>query len=124
MGKWEKTLLYLMAAFYVIAGIYHFVNPIFYKKIMPLWLPWHYSLIFISGVCEIVLGLMLLSQWTRKLAAWGLIALLIAVFPTNVQMMVNHREQQNPDLWVAILRLPIQLLLIGWAYRYTKSKKN
>ena len=91
---------------------------------MPPWLPWHYSLIFISGVCEIVLGLMLLSQRTRKLAAWGLIALLIAVFPANIQMMVNYREQQNPDLWVAILRLPIQLLLIGWAYRYTKSKRN
>ncbi|MBC7875110.1 MAG: DoxX family protein [Ferruginibacter sp.] len=120
----EKILLYSMAVFYVIAGIYHFVNPLFYKKIMPPWLPGHYTLIYASGVIEIVLGLLLVPEKTRVLAAWGIIALLIAVFPANLQMMLNYREQHHPYLWVAILRLPLQLLLIAWAYHYTKNKRK
>ena len=75
-----------MAVFYMAAGINHFVNPIFYKKIMPPWVPWHYPLIYISGGVEILLGLLLIPAPTRKLAAWGIIVLLLAVFPANVQM--------------------------------------
>ncbi len=85
---------------------------------------WHDTLILFSGIIEIVSGVLLLPIKTRPLAAWGIIALLIAVFPANVQMMINFREEQNPYLWIAILRLPLQLLLIGWAYQYTKNKKK
>ena len=112
-----------MEAFYVIAGINHFINPVFYKKIMPPWLDWHTTLIFISGALEIIFGVLLLPIKTRQLAAWGIIVLLIAVFPANVQMMVNFRNEQNPYLWIAVLRLPVQLLLIRWAYQFTKNKK-
>lgn len=113
-----------MAAFYTIAGINHFVQPLFYKKIMPYWLPGHDSLVYISGVCEIVFGILLLPPQTRKPAAWGIIALLVAVFPANIQMMLNYWYQQNPYLWVAVLRLPLQPLLIFWAYQFTKNKKK
>ena len=112
-----------MAAFYVMAGANHFINPDFYKKIMPPWLPGHCSLIYISGVFEIVFGLLLLPEQTRRPAAWCIIALLVAVFPANIQMMMNYRHQQSPYLWVAILRLPLQLLLIGWAYMFAKNRK-
>lgn len=122
MGKRKKISLRIMAAFYMIAGAYHFINPLFYKKIMPPWLPWHYYLIYISGVGEIILGLLLIPAETRKLAAWGIIILLVAVFPANVQMMLNYRHQQNPNLWIAILRLPLQPLFIWWAYLFTKNK--
>jgi len=124
MSKGKKISLYSMAAIYLAAGINHFVNPEFYNKIMPPWLPWHLSLIYISGLAEMILGILLFPEKTRKWAAWGIIILLVAVFPANIQMMLNYREQQNPYLWVAILRLPLQLLLIGWAFRFTKPAKK
>ncbi|HQW43970.1 MAG: DoxX family protein [Chitinophagaceae bacterium] len=124
MNKAKKISLYCMAAIYVGAGINHFVNPVFYKNIMPPWLPWHYPLITISGVVEIVLGLLLLHRPIRKWAAWGIIVLLVAVLPANVQMMINYKHQQNPYLWLAILRLPIQLLLIWWAYQFSRNKNS
>ncbi|MCY7310530.1 MAG: DoxX family protein [Chitinophagaceae bacterium] len=124
MGKRKMFSLYSMAAFYVLAGVNHFANPDFYKKIMPPWLPWHYSLIFISGVAEIVLGLLLLPVQTRKLAACGIIVLLVAILPANVQMMLNYQQQKNPYLWIAVVRLPLQLLFIGWAYQFAKSDRK
>ena len=94
--KVEKRIsLYSMAALYVLAGVNHFANPDFYKKIMPPWLPLHYSIIYISGVAEIVLGLLLLPKQTRKLAAWGIIVLLVAIFPANVQMMLNYQQKRK-----------------------------
>ena len=113
-----------MAAFYVMAGVNHFINPDFYKKIMPPWLPWHYLIIYFTGVCEIVFGLLLLPKQTRKPAAWGIIVLLVAVFPANIRMMLDFWHQHSPYLWLAILRLPLQLLLIGWAYLFVKNRKN
>ena len=123
MSKRKKTGLVIMAAFYVIAGAYHFIDPVFYKKIMPPWLPSHYFIIYFTGICEIVFGLLLIPQQTRKPAAWCIIVLLVFVFPANIQMMLNYWHQQNPYLWLAILRLPIQLLLILWAYMFAKNRK-
>lgn len=117
-----KTIfLYVMAVVYIAAGIYHFANPLFYKKIMPDYLPWHMQLIYISGACEIVLGLLLLPASTSTYAAWGIIALLIAVFPANIQMAINFYQKKHPYLWIALVRLPLQLVLIWWAYIYTKK---
>lgn len=113
-----------MAVLYAAAGINHFINPDFYKKIMPPYLPWHYTLIYISGVCEIVLGALLLPERTRPWAAWGIIALLVAVFPANVQMLLDYQRDQHPYLWIAMLRLPLQLLLIWWAFQYTKKRER
>lgn len=88
---------------------------------MPSWLPWHYPLIYISGICEMVFGILLLPKATRRLAAWGIILLLIAVFPANIQMMLNYQQEHDPNLWIAILRLPLQPLLIWWAWQFTKT---
>ncbi len=110
-----------MAALYVAAGINHFIHTAMYREIMPPWLTAHDVLIAVSGVLEILLGLLLLFSFSRRIAAWGIIALLIAVFPANVQMMQNYRAENNPALWLAVLRLPLQIVLIWWAYRYTKS---
>ena len=116
-----KTLTrFLFGALFVAAGLNHFRNPSFYVGIMPPALPWHLELVSISGVAEIVLGAMLLfPKWT-VMAAWGLVALLIAVFPANVHMAMH------PDLYPSIsptallIRLPIQGLLVAWAYWYTR----
>ncbi len=114
-------LLYLMAAVYVAAGIYHFVNPKLYMKIMPTYLPWHLQLVYISGVIEIVLGILLIPEGTRSVAAWLIIAMLIAIFPANVQMAVTFWQKNSPSLWIAIVRLPMQPLLIWLAWWYTKK---
>ncbi len=121
MNNRKKIALYTMAALYVLAGINHFANVGFYKMMMPPWLPGHHTLIYISGAAEIVLGLLLLPAQTRKLAAWGIIILLVAVFPANVQMMLNYQQDKNPYLWITVIRLPLQLLLIWWAYQFAKK---
>ena len=110
-----------MAILYVAAGIYHFVNPKMYQRIMPTYLPWHMPLIYVSGVLEIAFGLLLIPEGTRPMAAWLVIALLVAVFPANIQMTVNFWQRHKPALWIALLRLPLQLGLIYWAWIYTKK---
>jgi uncharacterized membrane protein len=116
----KKISLYLMACFYVIAGINHFVSTPSYMGIMPPYLPFPLTLVYIAGVCEIVFGLLLIPVLTRKLAAWLLIILLVAIFPANIQMALNYWRPHNPQLWIAIARLPVQALLIAWAYTYTR----
>lgn len=113
-----------MAGLYIIAGINHFWHPLTYKKMMPPWLCGHFELIYISGVFEILLGILLIPVFTRRAAAWGLILLLIAVLPANVQMVLNYKNENNPYLWVTIIRLPLQLLLIWWAYRIAKMPNS
>ena len=108
-----------MGLLFTAAGANHFYNPDFYVRIMPPYLPWHYALVLISGLSEIVLGIALILPRTSRPAAWGLIALLIAVFPANIYM-ATHPELY-PDLPATglYLRLPLQGLLVVWAYLYT-----
>ena len=103
---------------FVAAGCNHFLHRNLYIRIMPPALPWPMALVYLSGVCEIALGALLLTRW-QGLAAWGLIALLIAVFPANLQMAFHpelYPEFSRMLLWG---RLPLQALMIAWAYAYT-----
>ncbi len=111
--------LYSMAVLYFLAGINHFWHPRFYHKIMPSWLPWHKELVVISGIGEMVLAVLLLFAATRQAAAWGIIVLLIAVFPANIQMMINYQKKKHPLTWVTVVRLPLQVVLLWWAYSFT-----
>ena len=110
-----------MSLMYCFTGISHFTMPEYFLKIMPPWLPWQLGLVYISGVCEILLALLLIPRYTRRIAAWLLIALLIAVFPANIQMTINYINENNPDLWISIIGLPIQIFLVWWAWIYTKK---
>lgn len=115
-------LKYLLCVFFVLAGLNHFINPAFYLKIMPPYLPWQLGLVYLSGFFEIALGVMILIPALTHLAAWGLIALLIAVFPANIHMAINPvlYPDINPiALW---LRLPLQAVLIAWVYWYTRPE--
>ncbi len=116
----QLVSLYTMSVFYIAAGINHFWHPVMYKRIVPPCLPWPMPLVYISGVCEIVFALLLLPLSTRWIAAWLIIALLIAVFPANIQMTLDYSRRHNPYTWVTIARLPIQILLIWWAWQFTK----
>lgn len=115
----KNLSLIVLSVFYVGAGVNHFWHPEFYLKIIPPGLPWHIKLVVISGVCEIFFGLLLLFSSTRRFAAWGIILLLIAVFPANIQMMLNYWNESNPTWWITIVRLPLQIILIWWAYTFT-----
>ena len=120
-AKLRAGAKFLFGAFFIGAGLNHFIKPDFYLDIMPPYLPWHLPLVYASGVAEISFGALLLIRRWSKIAAWGLIVLLIAVFPANVHMALNAElyPQFSPILlW---LRLPLQGLLIAWAYLYTRS---
>jgi len=116
----KTILLYIMVLLYIVAGLNHFFNPRFYLKIMPPYIPYHLAMVYISGVCEVLFAILLIPIATRHIAAWLLILLLIAIFPANVQMAIDFWKKHNPYLSIAILRLPLQLPLIYWAYQYTK----
>jgi uncharacterized membrane protein len=119
----KSLFLYLMVALYIGSGINHFLNAPMYMKIMPSWLPFHSGLVYISGICEVLFAILLLPPATRHISAWLLILLLIAVFPANIQMAINYWRSSNPGLWMTILRLPMQIVLILWAWFYTKESR-
>jgi len=111
--------LYVMALFYIAAGINHFWHPATYLKIIPSFLPWPEAFNYLVGMLEIILGCLLFISALRNLAAWGIILLLVLVFPANIQMTINYFREDHPYLWLAYMRLPLQLFLIWWALRYT-----
>jgi uncharacterized membrane protein len=119
-----KTIfLWILAVAMMGVGIEHFRNPQFFVKIMPAYLPWHLELVYISGVFEILGGIGLLIPKTRKAAAWGLVTLYICVFPANINHAINNIPVNGKELHPAILwgRLPLQAVLIYWAWVFTKA---
>ena len=110
--------LFLMAAFYIIAGLSHFRLPKFFVKITPVWVPAPKKVNILIGIVEMLLGFLLLVPATTALAAWGIVVLLILVFPANIRHhQLVLKKGKNP--WPTLLRLPLQLLLIWWAYSFT-----
>lgn len=109
----------ILGALFVLAGINHFRVPDAYLQIMPPQLPFPRALIFLSGAAEIAGGIGIWLPPTRKLAAWGLTALLVAVFPANLyslQSGLKIGDWQAPQ-WVLWARLPLQIPLIWWVWR-------
>ena len=123
MPRFKKMTIYFMSAAYIYVGIRHFIDPDFFLAIMPDYLPLHLEAVYLSGVFEILLGGMLLFKKSRKIAGWGLIMLLLAVFPANIYLAQNEAAQQAIDIsqTAAIVRLPFQALFIGLAYWHTKE---
>jgi uncharacterized membrane protein len=120
----KLILRVLLALFFVLAGINHFRQTGFYLRMMPPYVPWHLAMVQISGVAEVALGVLLLIPAASRIAAWGLIALLIAVFPANLQMALHpdtFPEFSPRALW---LRLPLQAVLIAWACWYTRENRE
>jgi uncharacterized membrane protein len=118
MRKTKTISRFLLALLMVGGGMMHFIKPDFYLKIMPPYLPFHQELVYLSGVCEIALGLLLVVPRSSRFAAWGIIALLIAVFPANIYVYQHQEVLPAPPI-VHLLRLPLQGVLILWAYWHT-----
>ena len=87
---------------------------------MPEYLPAHFLLVILSGIAEIVCGLLLLFPTTQNIGAYLTIALLVAVFPANIEMSRKYLVKKKKGFWWTILRLPLQILLIWWAYQLVK----
>lgn len=115
----KRISKFLLGGVFVLAGANHFLHRALYVRIMPRYLPWPQFLVELSGMCEIGLGAALMWPRFRRWAAWGLVALLAAVFPANVNM-AQHPER-FPEINAGLLwaRLPLQGVLIAWAYWHT-----
>ncbi|MDZ8023770.1 MAG: DoxX family protein [Nostoc sp. DcaGUA01] len=122
MNQHKERLRVILAIAIIFVGVTHFLIPEPYVKIMPPQLPYPLELVYLSGFYEILGGIGLLVPPVSQAAAWGLIALFIAVFPANINMAVNHiKLEYIPDSpWVHVIRLPFQAVLIAWAWWYTK----
>lgn len=118
----------VLALIMMTMGVLHFTHGQVFASIVPDYLPEPLLLVYVSGVAEFALGAMLLSERTRVLAAWGLFALYLAVFPANIHWALH------PDLTIAgmdssfhvpaiglWLRLPLQFGLLYWAWLYTRK---
>lgn len=117
----SRTLLGLV---FVVAGLLHFIAPGMYERIMPPYLPLHRELVYLSGACEVAGGLGLFPRRTRAAAGIGLILLLFAVLPANVQMLIDARATGKPSGWVSLLwlRLPLQLVLVAWVWKVSRTR--
>ncbi|RZJ70900.1 DoxX family membrane protein [Flavobacterium sp.] len=111
--------LYLMAGLYILAGLNHFRKPRLYARMIPDYLPNPKLLNILSGIAEISLGIGLCIPAVSRYSAVGIIVLLIAIFPANVYMLTNESAALGLPKWVRLVRLPLQLLLIAWAWQYT-----
>ncbi|GAA4446783.1 DoxX family protein [Novipirellula rosea] len=106
----------LLSLLFIAAGINHFVSPDVYMKIMPDFLPWPLALVYVSGFFEVLGGVGLAVPRLRRAAGWGLIALLVAVFPANVDMLMNADQFPAIPVWALVVRLPLQGVLIAWVW--------
>jgi len=116
-------MLVLMAALYIYAGYMHFARPEWFLVMMPTWMPYPLELVYLSGIAEIAGGVGVLIPQTRKLAAWGIIALLFAVLPANFHIAIYNvplmGSTEGPGIF-GWIRIPLQILLIMWARWYTE----
>ena len=112
-------LAYLFAAVLIVAGIYHFVNPLFYYPFMPDWFPKR-AANAAGGVAELVIGLAMLFSATRTLGLYAAAALMLIFLPLHVIDLLRSRPVIGSKL-IAVFRLGLQFVLIGWLYYLART---
>ncbi len=122
--KWyKKGFQILLAIGMIVAGVKHFTDPEPFERIVPDFLPYHWSLVYSSGFLEVLAGVgLLIPQWSQA-AAWTLVVLYIVVFPANLYQAIHNMDvpalpHDPPLIW---LRLPMQALLVAWAWWFTRD---
>jgi uncharacterized membrane protein len=124
LPRW-KISLYAMMALYIGGGINHFLNPDFYLSVMPEWLPQHEFANWSSGAVEIILGILLLPESTRKVAAWLIIAMLtVFFFVIHIPMVFHFYGMNWLMFWIAVVRIPLQVVLVRWAWKFARKRKS
>ncbi len=117
--------LILLALFFIVSGINHFINSDIYVAIMPTYLPAHLELVYLSGLFEMLGGIGVVISPIRQWAGYGLIVLLIAVVPANFYMAMNPDKFVDiVSAWVLYARLPLQFLLIWWTFWATRNDRT
>ena len=124
LGIWRKLVLLGLAGFFINVGVDHFINPEFYLAIMPPSFPLHAEAVYISGFFEILGGVCLLVPRLRKIAGWGLVALLICVYPAHIYMARTPEAFPEIPLSLLYFRLVLQFLFFYWAYSVTRPIFN
>ena len=120
----RKLSLLGISVFFIYFGIDHFINPEFYLSIMPPIFPLHLEAVYLSGLFEILGGVGVLIARTRSIAGWGLLALLIAVYPANIYMALTPEAFPDISLFALYFRLALQFLFFYWAYSITRPIYN
>jgi len=111
----------LLGVFFILAGVNHFISPDFYTNIMPDYMPLHTELVYLSGVTEVVAGIMLLVPATSRWGAWFIIAHLIAFMPVHIHMIVHAgRYADMASVPALYFRIVVQAILVLWAYWHTR----
>ena len=113
--------VYVMGIFYIIVGIKHFQDPSWFVQIVPPILPYKYELVYISGFFEVLLGILLMIPRFQSIAAKGLMALLICVYPANIYLAQTNGVALGISPLIAWGRLPFQFVFIGLAYWHLKE---
>jgi uncharacterized membrane protein len=116
--------LAVMGGLYVVAGLGHFLVTRAYERMMPAYLPAHHALVLMSGAAEMAGGIGVLVPSTRRAAAWGVVLLLVAVWPANLWMAQHPELTPGVPVWALWVRLPLQVPLIWWAWLYTRSERR
>ncbi|WP_308990812.1 hypothetical protein QLS71_012760 [Mariniflexile litorale] len=112
--------LYLMALLYIAAGVNHFIKPKIYLRIMPIYLPKHKLLVFLSGIAEVFLGIMVCVPLVKDISLIFIITMLIVFLLVHFYMLSSKKASAGLPKWLLILRIPLQILLMYWAYSYLR----
>ena len=123
MKYFKLFTIYFMSIGYTYVGVRHFIDPDFFLAIMPNYLSFHLEFVYITGIAEIVFGILLFFKKTRTFASYGLIVLLISVFPANIHLVESELSQSilNATKNQTIIRLAFQGLFILLAYWHSKN---
>jgi uncharacterized membrane protein len=113
----------MQGLFYVAQGINHFWHSGMVMRLMPTHYSHPYGLVIISGVAEILGGVGLLVERTRRVAAWGIILMLVVYFDVHIFMVMHAERFTGIPVWVLWLRIPLQFLLIWWAWVYARRER-
>ena len=126
IDKFKIFSIYTIALFYISAGVTHFTNYDFFEAIVPPVLVFKSEIVYVSGVIEIVLGLLLCFKKTRHQAAWGIVLLLIVIFPANLYLCFSDVPQEALGISrnQAFIRLPFQIPLLIIAYWHSVDKTS
>ncbi len=115
MLPWHQ---YLIGILFILAGMNHFRKPKLYARIMPPYIPAHNAMVMLSGFAEMILGFMIMNKNTQSEAALGIIIMLVVFLPVHIYMLQNEKAAMKLPKWALILRLPLQFVLMYWAYLY------
>ena len=121
ISKIKTISIIIMSLFYIGAGINHFINPDWFVRIVPPILPFKITIVYISGIFEVILGCLLIFPKTRFIAGWGLILLLLAVYPANIYVALTNGKAMDTTPMIAWTRLPFLFVFIGLAYWHSKG---